>query len=72
MSLNNLASGLAGGLSGIPPLTLCAAAFAASWGLMAGGHATGIRCGSLPVDPRVLGGGLFVYLAAQQAMEIGK
>lgn len=35
MSLNNLASGLAGGLSGIHPMVLCAAAFAASWTLMA-------------------------------------
>lgn len=67
MTLNNVAGGVAGGLTGFSPLAMGAAAWAASFGLMALGHRTG-RLGknASALDPRLIACAAFATLGFQQ------
>ena len=67
MTLNNLAGGVAGGLSGYASFSMGAAAFLASFGLMALGHRTGkLGANASALDPRLAATAAFATLGLQQ------
>eukprot|EP00747_Dinoflagellata_sp_TGD_P106369 gnl/TRDRNA2_/TRDRNA2_169839_c0_seq3.p1 gnl/TRDRNA2_/TRDRNA2_169839_c0~~gnl/TRDRNA2_/TRDRNA2_169839_c0_seq3.p1 ORF type:complete len:349 (+),score=62.16 gnl/TRDRNA2_/TRDRNA2_169839_c0_seq3:90-1049(+) len=68
MTLNNLAGGVAGGLSGIGPVTMGAGSLLASFGLMWLGHKSG-RMVARHFDSRVASAVVFFGLAGTQAYD---
>ena len=70
MTLNNLAGGVAGGLSGYSALAMGSAAFAASFSMMQLGFAAGRFGGEVDwLDPHALAAAAFAVLAVSQLKE---
>ena len=71
MTLNNLAGGVAGGLSGYPAPAMGAAAFAASFSLMALGFAVGkVGNNATAANPHAFAAAAFGLLAAAQVRDV--
>ena len=73
MTLNNLAGGIATGITGVSPFVAAAAALCASFSMMAAGYWLGKACAAHMkrcIDPRLLSAIVFTLVALMQIASV--